>query len=84
MKAKVKIQVRPVAWAGDNTVTMYQGFASWKVNNDRTMQIIGDPARTESKAFDNLRSEHLLWRALVEGTEQEYKRIKNGTEETDL
>ena len=83
MKAKVKITVRPVAWAGDK-VTMYQGFASWKVDSDRTMQIIGDPARTEQKAFDNLRAEHLLWRALVEGTEQEYKRIKNGTEETNL
>lgn len=56
MAKKAKVEIRPVAWANGN-VTMYQGFASWEASKDRTIQLIGDPYRTERGAFQKLKEE---------------------------
>lgn len=59
MPKKATVSVKPVAWHNDD-VTMYQGFASWEANKDRTIQIIGDPAKTKNKAVENLKAEFAL------------------------
>lgn len=69
MRQKVTIEIREVAWSG-GTVTMYQGFASWIVNRDRTIQILGDPAPSQAKALANLRTEFDLWNTFVELTKE--------------
>lgn len=59
MPKKATVTIKPVAWHNDE-VTMYQGFASWEANKDRTVQIIGDPAKTKKKALENLKAEYDL------------------------
>lgn len=56
MAKKANVEIKPVAWS-DGKVTMYQGFASWQASKDRTIQLIGDPFRTEIGAFQKLKEE---------------------------
>lgn len=75
MVKRVTVTIKPVAWAGDK-VTMYQAYASWQANKDRTIQLIGEPCRTEDGAFRKLEEECELYNVflrLANNAVMEYK-----------
>jgi hypothetical protein len=57
---KTSVSVRPVSWSGDK-VLMYQAQASYVLNKDRSVRIIGIPARSEDNAMKNLIAEADIW-----------------------
>lgn len=67
MTENVKIEVRPVALAGEK-VLKYQASASLKVSAKRTVRILGDPAFTQESAVGKLESEFVNWKNLVSQT----------------
>ena len=73
---KARIKIKPVAWTGDRE-TMYQGFASWQANKDRSIQIVGEPAVTEDLALANLEDEYALWKIFVSLVEYELEEFKS-------
>ena len=78
--SKAKITIKPVAWHGDK-VTMYQGFATWKADESRTIQIVGDPAITEREALRRLKMEHALWEKCVRAVKEELAQPTSPTKE---